>query len=970
MVLAERRKMPIVNKMMSQGEKCFWVTLVFILGLFYVVPGNCVSNTMVVSTVKELMETVPLNQKGNLTVLIQDGVYEIPNRIWISGERVTYKGISQKPGAVVIRGKGHAGSVDNVFSIKGRHIYIQNLKIGEVKCHAIQIHGENNVEKVFIQNVHFYDTGEQMLKGSYDRNRPDHFIRSAMVENCVFEFTGGNAFQSYTGGIDVHHGENWVVKDNVFKNIRYPAGKITEGAIHFWNHSKNIVVTGNEILHCDRGILFGMDNSPLYSGRIIDNFIHTTLDTGIYLCNASDVSVLNNIVYIDSPYPNAIEYRFEQTKNVVIAGNRSNRAIRSRDGGTARVFDNDLSEEYRWPVQDGQATSTPVPVSEKGPEKPEPVQQNKQETVAEATQVQNLAAWHQKGQTFLTFDMIQNDFPETGITYGRYFEKKKQIKQTVHYHIYRSDTPIEDVRQLAPLARVDAFTGWNEHFYGINTSKEKYSGKTAIRYTVNTKEGPLAPVKGVFVYTSDQKGSYYYAVTAVKAGRENKAVFMGQNVTQTPVKEDTGVGGAILQRKESPQEFQYIKNPTLYFFTRWETFPNAGMNALPFDYLVAVPENVKYPAPVGIHLHSWGGNLLGGYAWWNNAEKGAILLASNQYPYDWWTGYHEQLFTENPPRSRKEWQNGVVKPFTTNRLFSFLAFLNTDPQWSIDLPRTFVAGSSMGGSGSVMMALRFPEKIAWARSWVGVHIPEKSPQFKGSYANVWGDPAFKVKFEDGTPVWDYYNNARYLYAHPEKETGFITFANGKNDGQIGWAQAVEFLKALQETKRPHLFIWGEGGHGQRTVMPGNSSERVMPLDIRTDRMLPAFTRCNLDNDPGNGDPGSGDPSGQVNQWLFWEDHSLVDTPDRLEITVALMDKAPQSSCTVDITPRRVQQFKGAPGSVVYWKNSGINGRVVQSGQAFVDNHGLITLEKVTVSRQKNRLIISKNPVKPSEKKEQ
>jgi hypothetical protein len=93
----------------------------------------------------------------------------------------------------------------------------------------------------------------------------------------------------------------------------------------------------------------------------------------------------------------------------------------------------------------------------------------------------------------------------------------------------------------------------------------------------------------------------------------------------------------------------------------------------------------------------------------------------------------------------------------------------------------------------------------------------------------------------------------------------------------------------------------------------------------------------------------------------------VDTPDRLEITVALMDKAPQSSCTVDITPRRVQQFKGAPGRVVYWKNTGINGHVVQSGQAFVDNYGLITLEKVTVSRQKNRLIISKNPVKSSEK---
>jgi hypothetical protein len=934
------------------------VFLFFISGVFFAMPQAGFSNTLVVSTVKELMATVPLNKKGNLTVLVEDGVYEIPHRIEISGDRVTYKGISQNPGAVVIKGKGHAGNVDNVFSINGSHVYIQNLKIGQVKRHAVQIHGENKVEKVFISNVHFFDTGEQMLKGSFDKNRPDHFIRSAMVENCVFEFTGGNAFQSYTGGIDVHHGENWVVKNNVFKNITNPGGKLTEGAVHFWNHSKNIIVIGNKIIHCDRGILFGMDNSPVYSGRIADNLIHTTKDTGIYLCNATDIEVLNNTIYIDSTYPNAIEYRFEKTKDVVIAGNFANRAIRSRDGGSARVFNNDLSVKNSWYIKPSQAESPPVEIPSAPPKKSEPVH----EPVTEAFQVENLRAWHTDGQTFLTFHMVKNDFPDADITYGQYFERKKQIKNNVQYHIYRSNTPFKDVRQLIPLARVDGFTGWNEFFYGIHTNAEKYSGRKAIRYTVKPKEGPLAQDKGLFVYAPEQKGSFYYAVTAVTGGRENKEILIGQNVTQNPVQENTGPGTPILQRVESPKEFQYIKNPTLYFFTRWETFPNAGMNAHPFDYLVAVPENVKNPAPVGIHLHSWGGNLLEGYAWWNNAEKGAILLASNQYPYDWWTGYHEHLFSKNSPKSNKEWQHGVVRPFTINRLFSFLAFIDKDSQWKVDLSRTFVAGSSMGGSGSVMLAIRYPEKIAWARSWVGVHIPEESPQFKGSYAKVWGSPEFKVKFEDGTPVWDYYNNAKYLYAHPEKEMGFITFANGKNDNQIGWGQAVKFFKALQETKQPHLFVWGQGGHGQRTVMPGNNSERVMPLDIRTDQLLPAFTRCSLDNDPGNGDPGNGDPAGQANQWLYWEDPTLVDTVDRLEMTVALMDKAPAQVCTVDITPRRIQQFHVMPGTVLYWKNIDIHGHVIQNGQIIADAHGVITLEKITVSRQKNKLVISKNPV--------
>ncbi|MCR4414431.1 MAG: hypothetical protein NUV77_18590, partial [Thermoguttaceae bacterium] len=92
--------------------------------------------------------------------------------------------------------------------------------------------------------------------------------------------------------------------------------------------------------------------------------------------------------------------------------------------------------------------------------------------------------------------------------------------------------------------------------------------------------------------------------------------------------------------------------------------------------------------------------------------------------------------------------------------------------------------------------------------------------------------------------------------------------NGKNDGAIGWPQAVEFYQALQETRRPHLFVWGQAGHGQRARMPVTLEERVMPIDLRTDQTLPAFTRCSLDDRPGNGAAADGDAEGQVNLYLF------------------------------------------------------------------------------------------------------
>jgi hypothetical protein len=215
-------------------------------------------------------------------------------------------------------------------------------------------------------------------------------------------------------------------------------------------------------------------------------------------------------------------------------------------------------------------------------------------------------------------------------------------------------------------------------------------------------------------------------------------------------------------------------------------------------------------------------------------------------------------------------------------------------------------------------------------------------------------------FEDGTPVWDYFNDAWYIRRYPEKDVGFLTFSNGKNDGSIGWLQAVEFYRALQETRQPQMFVWGQEGHGQRAYMPRAGGERVMPIDIRTNQSLPAFTNCSLDNDPGNGDPNNGDPSGQINAYLYWETNDIVDRPERWEMTVGLIEQAPQDTVTVDVTPRRRQQFKPQPGKQFTWINVSLDSKkVIQSGQVTADKWGLITLEKVILGKKKNRLVITK-----------
>ena len=597
-------------------------------------------------------------------------------------------------------------------------------------------------------------------------------------------------------------------------------------------------------------------------------------------------------------------------------------------------------------------------------------------------QVTGLAVRHHQGQTFITFKEVRPPELTDDVDDATLKEVIRKLDRggKVRYRIYRSDRVITSVEGMVPIAEVRPLSCWNAGYYGIYPQK----GKPALRYVATDGAKPLAHGTGIYVHNPRCTGAdrikadrkpvrSYYAVTWSKNGRENTTITIA-NATRRPVRVVEGQGVPVLQRIIKPKEFAYIQKPELHYYVRWEAPPNASVESKPIDYLVAIPPHIeKRPTPVGLHLHCWGGNLNGGFGWWYSYNRlgTTYFISSNQVPYDWWTGYHELYYSD--ARAEEKWKEGVVRPYTTTRMLSFLDW--AAKKYDLDTRRVFTAGSSMGGSGAVMLAIRHPDRIAWSVGWVGVHDPGNTPQFTGSYESVYGRKDWGIKFEDGTPAFEYYKDAAYLLRYPNKEIGFITWSNGKNDGAIGWPQALEFYQTMQQTRRPHLFIWGQGGHGQRAAMPADGGERIMTLDIRLDQSLPAFTNCSLDDNPGTADKlqkpkemtvgketkkdyFDGDSAGQVNLYLYWDTDSVVDTPDRWEMTVALTAKAPKEECTVDITPRRLQKLKAKPGEKFKWSNTSGAGET-QSGKVTADKWGLVTLQKVVVTKAENRIVISK-----------
>ncbi len=600
--------------------------------------------------------------------------------------------------------------------------------------------------------------------------------------------------------------------------------------------------------------------------------------------------------------------------------------------------------------------------------------------------VTGLTARHRNGQTILTWTEVDPPSKAEKLTIAELKDLRAK-PGPVRYRIYRSPAPItaKTIVGAALIDEIGQLSCWNGDYYGVYPKGEA----AALRYGVIDGQGPVAPGTAIYAHNPAKGGRAHYAVTVVRDGAEDLTSFDGGNSLVGLGAETVGPGDLILQRTVKPKSFVYVTNPTLYYYVRWEAPPRSNLPSRPFDYLVAVPPRPKWPAQCGIHFHCWGGSLNSGYGWWYNGKQGSVLISTNQIPYDWWTGYHEAKWTW------KAWDTGVVRSYSIKRVRAFYEWVAANHK--IDRKRVFAAGSSMGGSGCLMFAARNTDLIAWSNSWVGVHVPAKTPQFKGSYEQCYGLVKFGYKHEGGENAWDYFSDVWYLKKHPDVDMGFFSFANGKLDGGIGWPQAVEYVRALQETRQPHLFNWGMVGHGARSIPPGEgSSGSHTALALRSDRSIPAFTRCSLDQDPGTGkaktkaqrkawlakrdaiidpvmrkrlqwDPFDGDPAGAVNRYLVWSEDNVTDEPDKWEMTIWLMGASPKDECTVDITPRRCQKFRAKPGEKFHWTNAKASrfvgavegGQGTHSGTVTADKWGLVTLPKVTITKARSRIMIAR-----------
>jgi hypothetical protein len=304
------------------------------------------------------------------TILLADGTYrstragEEARRLTFRTPNVTLRSASGDAAAVILDGEYMTNEIAYVVA---SDVTIAEITITHAVDHLVHVTSESAapVTGVRLFGVRLIDGGEQFVK--VNPGESDGWIDRGIIECSFFQMTDDGRTHverasggCYTGGIDAHAAQGWIVRDNRLEDI-YCAGEgLAEHAIHFWRNARDTLVENNTIIDCARGIGFGLDDTmvrrvypddphpgagPLahIDGVIRNNVIWSETewyDTGIEIAYARAPLVLHNTVLHTASATRAfssIDHRFDPTV-VTIANNLTTRI--SDRGGVATLTTN------------------------------------------------------------------------------------------------------------------------------------------------------------------------------------------------------------------------------------------------------------------------------------------------------------------------------------------------------------------------------------------------------------------------------------------------------------------------------------------------------------------------------------------------------------------------------------------------------------------------------------------------------
>ncbi len=325
-------------------------------------------STVTVSTVTELQNAVN-NSTSNTTILLTDGIYNLDGvYLRFAVPNVTLRSASGNRENVVLD-DNYNTTAGEIIQIVASNVTIADLTLREAYYHPIHVMSSESGDTTgtLIYNVHIVDPGEQAIKiNPYTGENALYFPDDGVIACSHIELTDAGRphirNDCYTGGVDAHQAQDWVIRDNLIEGFWCDSG-LSEHGIHLWRSCRDTLVERNELRDNARGIGFGLATSGSgirtyaddpcpgagggyvdhYGGIIRNNFVFANdsglfaseygFDCGICLWNACGARVLHNTVASTQAPFSSIEWRFDYT-DVDIINNLVSHDLTDR-GGTS-----------------------------------------------------------------------------------------------------------------------------------------------------------------------------------------------------------------------------------------------------------------------------------------------------------------------------------------------------------------------------------------------------------------------------------------------------------------------------------------------------------------------------------------------------------------------------------------------------------------------------------------------------------
>ncbi len=316
--------------------------------------------TVSVDTVTELQNAVNTAVSGQ-TILIADGIYNL-NGVYlrIDVPNVTLRSASGNREAVVLDGNY---ITTEIIQVVASNVTVADVTLREAYNHPIHVMTTDagDTLNTLIYNVHIIDPGEQAIKinPAADGTYPDDGVIACTHMELTDAGRPHIRNNCYTGGVDAHQAEGWVIRDNLVEGF-WCANGLSEHGIHLWRGCRDTLVERNVLKENARGIGFGLAESGTartftdnpcptanggyvdhYGGIIRNNFVFASdaglfaseygFDCGICLWQACGAQIFNNTVASTQAPFSSIEWRFDNTV-VELRNNLVSHNLRDRGG--------------------------------------------------------------------------------------------------------------------------------------------------------------------------------------------------------------------------------------------------------------------------------------------------------------------------------------------------------------------------------------------------------------------------------------------------------------------------------------------------------------------------------------------------------------------------------------------------------------------------------------------------------------